>query len=94
MNITVIDKDGERHEVRGKVGDNLLYLAHRYGIEMEGQSMYWSSSLKDNGGQSLLAKDILQYIVLTRGLARQLKRYEYILRALCHSLFRALPSVW
>lgn len=22
--------------VRGKVGDNVLYLAHRYGIEMEG----------------------------------------------------------
>ena len=31
-----MDRDGERHEVRGKVGDNVLYLAHRYGIEMEG----------------------------------------------------------
>jgi len=35
--VTFIDRDGDRHEVRGKVGDNALYLAHRYGIEMEGQ---------------------------------------------------------
>lgn len=32
-----MDKDGNRHEIRGKVGDNVLYLAHRYGIEMEGE---------------------------------------------------------
>lgn len=31
-----IDKDGKRVKVRGKVGDNALYLAHRYGIDMEG----------------------------------------------------------
>lgn len=36
MNITYIDKFGKSHDVRGKVGDNVLYLAHRYGIEMEG----------------------------------------------------------
>jgi len=24
--------------VRGKVGDNVLYLAHRYNIELEGES--------------------------------------------------------
>lgn len=36
MNITVITKDGERISIRGKVGDNLLYLAHRYEIPMEG----------------------------------------------------------
>lgn len=36
MNITYIDKDGNRIKVRGKVGDNVLYLAHRYNIEMEG----------------------------------------------------------
>ena len=34
--MTFIDRDNERHEVRGKVGDNVLYLAHRHGIEMEG----------------------------------------------------------
>ena len=33
-----VDKDGSRHEIRGKVGDNVLYLAHRYGIEMEGEN--------------------------------------------------------
>ncbi|GAB0098161.1 Adrenodoxin-like protein 1, mitochondrial [Sergentomyia squamirostris] len=36
VNITYTDKDGKRTEVRGKVGDNVLYLAHRYGVEMEG----------------------------------------------------------
>ncbi|KAJ9578090.1 hypothetical protein L9F63_025050, partial [Diploptera punctata] len=36
VNITYIDKDGNRIPVRGKIGDNVLYLAHRHGIEMEG----------------------------------------------------------
>ncbi|CAN8010541.1 unnamed protein product [Ixodes pacificus] len=36
VNITYIKKDGTRVPVRGKIGDNLLYLAHRYGVEMEG----------------------------------------------------------
>lgn len=36
VNVTFINKIGERIPVRGKVGDNVLYLAHRYGIEMEG----------------------------------------------------------
>ncbi|KAI5710883.1 adrenodoxin-like protein, mitochondrial [Diaphorina citri] len=36
VNITFIDKDGKRREIKGKVGDNVLYLAHRYEIPMEG----------------------------------------------------------
>ncbi|XP_053673202.1 adrenodoxin-like protein 1, mitochondrial [Anopheles nili] len=36
VKITYIDKDGKETTVRGKVGDNVLYLAHRHGIEMEG----------------------------------------------------------
>jgi len=36
VNVTFIDRDGEVHMVRGKVGDNVLYLAHRYDIELEG----------------------------------------------------------
>uniref|UniRef100_A0A131YTG9 Ferredoxin n=1 Tax=Rhipicephalus appendiculatus TaxID=34631 RepID=A0A131YTG9_RHIAP len=36
VNVTYVKKDGSKVAVRGKVGDNLLYLAHRYGIEMEG----------------------------------------------------------
>ncbi|KAK9751249.1 2Fe-2S iron-sulfur cluster binding domain [Popillia japonica] len=36
VNITYIKKNGERIKVRGKVGDNVLYLAHRYEIPMEG----------------------------------------------------------
>ncbi|CAK9818731.1 Adrenodoxin-like protein 1, mitochondrial [Anthophora plagiata] len=36
VNVTFIDKMGKKVSVKGKVGDNVLYLAHRYGIEMEG----------------------------------------------------------
>ncbi|XP_026744164.1 adrenodoxin-like protein, mitochondrial [Trichoplusia ni] len=36
VNIVYIDKDGNKTKVRGKVGDNVLYLAHRYEIPMEG----------------------------------------------------------
>ncbi|CAH4032337.1 adrenodoxin-like protein 1, mitochondrial [Pieris brassicae] len=36
VNIVYVDKEGNKTKVRGKIGDNALYLAHRYGIEMEG----------------------------------------------------------
>ncbi|XP_037292916.1 adrenodoxin-like protein 1, mitochondrial [Manduca sexta] len=36
VNVVYIDKDGNKTNVRGKVGDNILYLAHRYKIPMEG----------------------------------------------------------
>ena len=37
ISVTYIGKDGERREVKGKIGDNLLHLAHRHGIDMEGE---------------------------------------------------------
>ncbi|XP_061168081.1 adrenodoxin-like protein 1, mitochondrial [Saccostrea echinata] len=36
VNITFIDKTGTPIPIKGKIGDNVLYLAHRYGIELEG----------------------------------------------------------
>ncbi|XP_011688116.1 PREDICTED: adrenodoxin-like protein, mitochondrial [Wasmannia auropunctata] len=36
VNVTFIDKTGKKVKVKGKVGDNVLYLAHRYEIDMEG----------------------------------------------------------
>ncbi|CAH0552865.1 unnamed protein product [Brassicogethes aeneus] len=36
VNVTVVLKDGSKQQIKGKVGDNLLYLAHRYEIPMEG----------------------------------------------------------
>lgn len=36
VNITFVTKDGKRVPIRGKIGDNLLYLGHRYGVEIEG----------------------------------------------------------
>ncbi|XP_061401134.1 adrenodoxin-like protein 1, mitochondrial [Musca vetustissima] len=36
VRVTFIDKNGKRTKVNGKVGDNVLYLAHRYEVEMEG----------------------------------------------------------
>lgn len=36
VNVTYIDRHGNKIPVRGKIGDNVLYLAHRYEIELEG----------------------------------------------------------
>ncbi len=36
VNVVFINKDGKRIPIRGKIGDNLLYLGHRYGVEIEG----------------------------------------------------------
>lgn len=36
VHVTFILKDGTKRTVRGKVGDRVLYLAHRHQIEMEG----------------------------------------------------------
>lgn len=37
VNITYVGKDGKRINIRGKVGDNAMYLAHRYDIPLEGE---------------------------------------------------------
>ncbi|PAV79436.1 hypothetical protein WR25_10630 [Diploscapter pachys] len=34
--ITYVLRDGTKKKIRGKVGDNVMYLAHRYDIELEG----------------------------------------------------------
>ncbi|CAI5448814.1 unnamed protein product [Caenorhabditis angaria] len=36
VNITYVLRDGTEKKIRGKVGDNVMFLAHRYDIEMEG----------------------------------------------------------
>jgi len=36
VNVTFIDKTGKKIKVKGKVGDNVLHLAHRYEIDIEG----------------------------------------------------------
>lgn len=36
VNVVFIDKAGRRVPIKGKIGDNILYLAHRHGIELEG----------------------------------------------------------
>jgi len=38
VNITFIDKEGVRRPIRGKIGDNVLYLAHRHAIPLEGNN--------------------------------------------------------
>lgn len=39
VRVSYIDKNGKKTEVKGKIGDNILYLAHRYEIEMEGNNI-------------------------------------------------------
>ena len=36
VNVTYVDREGQRLNIQGKVGDNVLYLAHRHNIELEG----------------------------------------------------------
>lgn len=41
VHIVVIDRDGDKYDIKGKIGDNLLYLAHRYNIDMEGVTLLY-----------------------------------------------------
>ncbi|MBN3279434.1 FDX2 protein, partial [Polyodon spathula] len=36
VNVVYVDRSGRRIPVKGRVGDNVLYLAHKHGIELEG----------------------------------------------------------
>ena len=40
VNITYVNRDGTEIKIRGKKGDNVMYLAHRYEIEIEGTSLH------------------------------------------------------
>ena len=59
MNITYVRKTGEEIPVRGKVGDNIMYLAHRHDIEMEGML-----SFLQNTKSVLLCKNINTWFLL------------------------------
>lgn len=37
VNVVYVDRSGQRIPVKAKVGDNALYLAHKHGIELEGE---------------------------------------------------------
>lgn len=37
VNVVFIDRAGRSTPVKAKVGDNVLYLARRHGIELEGE---------------------------------------------------------
>ena len=36
VNIIYIDRDNLEHHIGGKIGDNVLFLAHRHDIDIEG----------------------------------------------------------
>ncbi|XP_020503322.1 ferredoxin-2, mitochondrial [Labrus bergylta] len=36
VNVVYVDRSGKRIPIKAKVGDNVLYLAHKHGIELEG----------------------------------------------------------
>ncbi|KAF8564755.1 hypothetical protein P879_10270 [Paragonimus westermani] len=36
VNVIVVGRDGKVTTMKGKVGDNLMYLAHRYQVDIEG----------------------------------------------------------
>ena len=41
MTITYIDRDGKENRVTGREGDNVLYLAHRHEIDLEGLFLFF-----------------------------------------------------
>ena len=36
VNITYVDRNDIEHKISGKVGDNVMFLAHRHDIDIEG----------------------------------------------------------
>ena len=36
VNVSYIDREGKNIHIKAKIGDNILYLAHRHGIDLEG----------------------------------------------------------
>ena len=64
VNVTFMDKDGERHKVKGKVGDNILYLAHRYGIELEGEVAISTLASSEGAYISTLTEPVLGGVLL------------------------------
>ncbi|XP_068607383.1 ferredoxin-2, mitochondrial [Brachionichthys hirsutus] len=36
VNVVYVDRSGQRIPIQAKVGDNVLYLAHKHGIDLEG----------------------------------------------------------
>ncbi|KAI6175378.1 2Fe-2S ferredoxin-type domain-containing protein [Aphelenchoides bicaudatus] len=36
VNVNYVQRDGTLRKIKGKIGDNVMYLAHRYDIEIEG----------------------------------------------------------
>lgn len=38
VNVVFVDRSGKRIPVRGRVGDNVLHLAQRHGVDLEGRS--------------------------------------------------------
>lgn len=40
VNVVYVDRSGQRIPVKAKVGDNVLYLAHKHGIELEGDYFF------------------------------------------------------
>ena len=37
VNVVYVNREGKDIPIRGKVGDNVMYLAHRHNIEIEGK---------------------------------------------------------
>lgn len=39
VNVVYIDRSGQRIPIKAKVGDNVLYLAHKHGVDLEGEHL-------------------------------------------------------
>ncbi|XP_047685745.1 ferredoxin-2, mitochondrial isoform X4 [Prionailurus viverrinus] len=42
VNVVFVDRSGQRIPVSGRVGDNVLHLAQRHGVDLEGRTTCWT----------------------------------------------------
>ena len=61
VNVTFIDRKQCSHSIRGKIGDNVLYLAKRYGIELEGLPCTISLSLSLSLSLSVCVYQLVEF---------------------------------
>lgn len=45
VNVVFVDRSGQRIPVSGRVGDNVLHLAQRHGVDLEGRN--WAQGVKE-----------------------------------------------
>lgn len=63
VNVVYIDRSGQRIPIKAKVGDNVLYLAHKHGIDLEGQCSFLKHIQWGMTAERVIADDLCFYLL-------------------------------